>query len=390
MVATTRPTIGFVLEQTLGHVTHSQNLLTNIPRDPSIVAQWGLVEWQTNGLTSRLPLYGTNWTVRAGWRARRQIAQMQRRSPLDALFVHTQVAAVLMPDLLKRLPTVVSLDATPQQYDALGDFYGHATGTSWMEAQKWRLNQQCYRLARHLVTWSQWTKESLISDYGVEADTITVIPPGVNPDEWICPVSRDHRTGAVKLLFVGANLARKGGDLLLETFGRLRDAGLPVELHLVTRDTVAPAPGLFVYNDMAPNSHELKALYHKADIFCLPTLGDCLPMVLSEAGAAGLPLIATDVGAIGEIVRDGESGFLIPVGDGPALEEAVSRLVKDRFLRLKLGVQAMALVQEQYDAQVNAGRLVSLLRDIAGDPAPVSPVHGAPRMNERADITLIA
>ena len=149
-------------------------------------------------------------------------------------------------------------------------------------------------------------------------------------------------------------------------------------------------PGVILHTGLTANSPDLIEQFHLADIFCLPTLGDCLPMVLSEAGAAGLPLIATDVGAIGEIVRDGESGFLIPVGDGPALEEAVSRLVKDRFLRLKLGVQAMALVQEQYDAQVNAGRLVSLLRDIAGDPAPVSPVHSGPRMNERADITLIA
>ena len=73
-----------------------------------------------------------------------------------------------------------------------------------------------------------------------------------------------------------------------------------------------------------PNSPELIELYHGADVFCLPTLGDCLPMVLSEAGAVGLPLVSTDVGAISEIVRDGETGLLVPVGDADALAAALA------------------------------------------------------------------
>ncbi len=80
---------------------------------------------------------------------------------------------------------------------------------------------------------------------------------------------------------------------------------------------------------MQPNSPELIDLYHRSDVFCLPTMGDCLPMVLSEAGAAGLPLVSTAVGAISEIVRDGDTGYLVTPGDVPTLTGRLRDLVVD-------------------------------------------------------------
>jgi len=88
-------------------------------------------------------------------------------------------------------------------------------------------------------------------------------------------------------------------------------------------------------------------------------------MVLSEAGAAGLPLIATDVGAIDEIVRDGETGLLVPPSDGAALTEALRRLAEDTALRERLGAGAKAAVIAEFDATANARRLVDLVLDVA-------------------------
>ena len=112
-------------------------------------------------------------------------------------------------------------------------------------------------------------------------------------------------------------MRRKGGDLLIEAVRALRaEDSLPiVELHLVTGAEVSEEPGVFVHRGLTANSHRLIEQYHLADIFCLPTLGDCLPMVLAEAAAAGLPLVSTDVGAIHEIVVPGVTGALVPPGD---------------------------------------------------------------------------
>lgn len=352
--------IGFVMEQALGHVTHTKNLLSNIPRDPEVRAHWALVPFENGQISARLPVVKSNWTVRSGLRARRALARLNRSTRLDALLFHTQVPAVLAADWVRRFPSIVSLDATPLQYDRLGQFYQHAQGPGWLEGLKWRLNRDCYRAARHLVTWSRWAKQGLIDDYGVPADKITVIPPGVNVRDWLRPTPRADHGGPVRILFVGANLERKGGTLLLEAFRALRPLG--VELHLVTKDTVPAEPGLFVYNDMQPNSAPLKALYHRCDIFALPTYGDCLPMVLSEAGAAGMAVVSTQVAAIPEVVRDGETGLTVPAGDAGALTAALRGLATSAELRLRLGERAVSHIARHYDAQRNAGSLLDLLK----------------------------
>lgn len=352
--------IGFIMEQALGHVTHTKNLQANVPNDPDVRAYWGLIPFEAHGIAARIPLYKSNWTVRAGLRARSAVARIARQTKLDALFFHTQVPAILATSWLRTIPSIVSLDATPLQYDQLGAFYQHEQGPPWMEGLKWRLNRDCYRAARHLVAWGAWTKRGLIADYGVPADKITVIPPGVTVKDWRRPTPRTRHDGPVKILFVGANLERKGGLLLLEAFRSLRPLG--VELHLVTKDTVASEPGLFVYNGMQPNSQPLKNLYHSCDIFALPTFGDCLPMVLSEAGAAGMAVVSTNVAAIPEIVRDGETGLIVPAGDTAALTEALRRLALSPDLRMSLAEHAISHVSREYDAQKNAARLLDLLK----------------------------
>src|SRR5262245_25500266 len=100
---------GFLLEQSLGHVTHGKNLLTNVARDSEVQAHWSLIDFEVTGAARKIPLYRNNWTVRAGVRAYREVARMSRRTKLDALFFHTQVPAILAQRWLHKIPTVVSL-----------------------------------------------------------------------------------------------------------------------------------------------------------------------------------------------------------------------------------------------------------------------------------------
>ena len=89
-----------------------------------------------------------------------------------------------------------------------------------------------------------------------------------------------------------------------------------------------------------------------------------LPQVLCEAGAAGLPLVSTSVGAIGEIVRDNETGLLVPPDDVEALTSSLVALVDQPDLRRRLGAEAAIVVQTTYDAKKNADRLLDLLREV--------------------------
>jgi len=282
------------------------------------------------------------------------------------LFVHTQVAATLMPDVLRRTPSVISLDATPIQYDELGEHYGHSTNGKQVERAKWRLHQSCFARADRLVAWSEWVKTGLVNDYEVPPDKVIVIPPGVDYERWARDPSADrgdHTT--VRILFVGGDLTRKGGHTLISAVRRLRARGVDVELDLVTSEHLASEDGITAHYGLRPNSPELIDLYWRAHIFCLPTLADCLAMVLSEAGAAGLPVVSTDVGALRELVRPEHTGLLVPPGDEAALAEALGRLAADPSLRSRLGANAQRVVREEFNAAKNASRLVELLVDVA-------------------------
>ncbi|HXJ82115.1 MAG TPA: glycosyltransferase family 4 protein [Candidatus Methylomirabilis sp.] len=369
LAAVTVYRIGFIVEQALSHALYGRNLQQHVSGDPDIHAHWELIAWETSGLLRHLPIYRSNWTVRAGLRARRAIARMTAQAQLDALFFHTQVPAVLSMRWVRRVPSIISLDATPLQYDTFGERYRHRVGPAWLEHVKRMVHRRCFRAARRLVAWSDWAKRGLTNEYDVPAEKISVIPPGVDVGAWARPTPRTRHTGPVKILFVGGDLKRKGGEVLLDVFRTVRPLG--AELHLVTRDSVASEPGVFVYNRMEPNSMALRQLYHESDIFCLPTFADCLPLVLSEAGAAGLPLVATDVAGIREIVEDGVTGLLVPVGDARALAVALRALVTNPDLRLEHGARAAKVVAFKFNAQGSTRRLLGLLkRECAAAAAP--------------------
>jgi glycosyltransferase involved in cell wall biosynthesis len=363
----TPPRVGFVLERSLGHITHADNLRHLLPPHTEIELVMMEIPFDVEGWNARVPVFNSNWTVRAGVRASRRIAKANHQKPFDALFIHTQVPAVGSLRWIRKIPTIVSLDATPLQYDELGEHYAHETGGARVERMKWHANRASLRAARHIVTWSEWAKRGVTDGYDIAPDKVTVVPPGVTPSLWTNPDPDRPSDGTVRILFVGGDLERKGGSLLLRAFARLRDElgavpGAPaVELHVVTRAAVPATAGVTVHSNLGPNSAELIALYHRSDVFCLPTRGDCLPMVLSEAGAAGLPLVSTAVAGIPEIVRDGETGLVIPVDDEEALLRALRSLVESPALRRRLGDAARDLVSARYDADKNVGTLVEML-----------------------------
>jgi glycosyltransferase involved in cell wall biosynthesis len=364
-------TVAFILEQTLGHVTHADNLRNLVPRDPRVDAEFCPIPYDVSGWASRVPGY-SNWTVRAGIRARRAIRAVTKTHDVQSLFIHTQVPSILATRWMRRIPTIVSVDATPLQYDQFGAQYAHERSGQRVEGIKWRLNRDAFAAAAHVVSWSEWSKASLIADYAVPAAKVTVVAPGVDIAKWSRPSAPPRHGSPVKILFVGGDLERKGGSLLIEAVRRIRQAAPPqsdaatLELHLATGAHVPSEPGVVVHRGLRPNTTELIALYHDADIFCLPTLGDCLPMVLSEAGAAGLPLVATNVGALPEIVQDGRTGIIVEPGNVECLITALSRLIDDPELRREMGGNAAALVADRFDALKNSTRIVDAVLAIIG------------------------
>ncbi len=354
--------IAFLIEQALGHKTFSQNLQRIAQADPEILAHWWPVAFGPQSSLEKLPGIRHNWSLRGSLQARRLIQQGERA---DLYFFHTQVISLFSagwPGLAA--PVVISLDATPRNYDELGAAYGHRVGNPVVEKIKFGLNRHALQSATRLVAWSEWTRRSLVNDYGVLPARIEVILPGTDVSAWARPAQSLRPVGSkLRLLFVGGDWERKGGPLLLEVFRRsLKDF---YELHIVTsRETRLEAQdSLFVHYDLAPNSPALREQFWLADLFVLPTKGDCVPNVLMEAAAAGLPVVSTSVGAIPELVREGETGFLVAPGDATALSERLLLLAQNPDLRLELASQNRAWAETHFDLARNGQRILNLCKE---------------------------
>ena len=357
------------MEQTLGHVTHFQNLRAAAARQSDVLPTWVPIPFETAGIERLLPAYRANWSVRASVRARRRLAEVLARKEHHALFFHTQVTALFSSRLMRRLPSIISLDATPLNYDSIGAAYGHRPASgSWLDDRKHSLNRNAFLAATALVTWSEWAKSSLVRDYEVPAERVTVIAPGASRGFFTIGEERtSHPARAdrpVRLLFVGADFVRKGGPLLLESARQARTARA-FELHVVTREPVETTAGVIVHRGLRPNSPELMQLFADADAFILPSDGDCLPLVLMESSAAALPSIATSVGAMAEAAVPGRTAIAIAPRDGRALRSAIEAMVDNDELRSRYGAAAFALARARLDGERNGQRILDLIRSIA-------------------------
>jgi len=176
------------------------------------------------------------------------------------------------------------------------------------------------------------------------------------------PAAAVAQNGPLRILFVGGDFQRKGGDTLLAAFQRL-PAGA-AELILVTRSTVEPGEGIIVRNDLQANSAELIALYQSCDLFALPTRAEAFGIALVEASATGLPVVATTVGGVTDIVRDGETGLLVEPDDVDQLAAALQQLLENPDRRQQMGNLARAHVADAFDADKNAAMILQILGEV--------------------------
>lgn len=354
-----KPRVGFAIEQALGHVAYGMGLRRVLERRTDMECVWIEIPFDESGFGA-VPVVGRNWTVRGSLRARIAIEREHRRQALDALFIHTQTIALLSAGLMRRIPTLMSLDATPKNYDTISLAYRDAVHSPSIERAKLLAHRSVMKNAGAFTAWSEWTKQSLVHDYGVASDKVTVVHPGAVLAQFGDPARRKPRhQGPLKILFVGGDFPRKGGDLLVEVARTFPSESL--ELHLVTGADVPAGNGVHVYKGVKPYAPELLRLYAESDVFVLPTRGDCLAVVLGEAMAAGLPIITTNVGAHAEAVEDGKSGFVLAPDDGATLRDRIDRLVRDRDLVFRMGQRARQIGEDRFDMDANANRIAGIL-----------------------------
>jgi colanic acid/amylovoran biosynthesis glycosyltransferase len=209
-----------------------------------------------------------------------------------------------------------------------------------------------------------------------ETDHLGLVRMGVDVTRFAPAAERRaaRAPGPLRLLFVGRLVPEKGPSDLLAAVARLRAAGRDLDVVVVgngpLREQLAAevaAQGLQdVVRLLGPvGQDDLPAWYEWADVFCLPSYAEGVPVVLMEAMATQLPVVTTRIAGIPELVRDGDTGLLVEPGRPELVAAAVERLAAAPAERAELGRRARRRIVEEFQPAENAERLVALWRRTA-------------------------
>lgn len=356
---------------------------------------------------------------------RQQVGYLLRRydtSNLDLVYIHTQTAATSVLDLPRSVPAVVSIDLTWKLAFQESRYLASPFFRPTLE-----LERRIFDRADMIVSFSDWAAASVMDDYKIPASKVQVVrngvtlpPPAVNGHGLDASHANGHRNGhgllngyslygrnghasasglaatavlgsdrngngagylnghanghangngrhdeLLKLGFIGNGFMRKGGDLLL----RVHQEHFADQAHLTLICGDAPRGTADLHNvdvrAQVPWDELMTSVLPGFDLFVFPTRFDYSPYAVIEAMSAGVPVLATRVGAIPEMIQDGHSGFLIEADREAPLVERMHWALSNRSQLPEMGARAKEHADGQYAAALNYPRLLDVLAGVS-------------------------
>jgi D-inositol-3-phosphate glycosyltransferase len=237
------------------------------------------------------------------------------------------------------------------------------------------------RTADRIVAATQAEYAQLLWLYRADRRKVSIVPPGVDASRF-APVPRDTaraavglRAGERMLLFVGRLEPLKAVDTIIEAAKQIRDTDRDelsgVRFVIVGGDQYNPerrrlaglAQSLGVADSIdfvgSKDHTQLPNYYSAAEALLMPSDYESFGMAALEAMASGTPVIASGVGGLQYLIKDGETGFLIPVRDAGALAAKIRQLLADPHNRDRMGVNAAAIARD-YDWPIIADKLTDV------------------------------
>src|SRR3954447_19179631 len=292
------------------------------------------------------------------------VAVWRRAGGCDVVHIHSALA-----------PTVTVLRA------ALLALAGRARGCavvvhahggniqSWLTTPLRRSLLRLAMLPAHRVV-ACWTAGEEALRRVLPAERVMLIDNGVPVDGY---PGREADHDPPRVLYVGLLTPRKGVLDLLEASRLLRERGVAHEMWLLggTPDEGPAAEAevraqldgsVRLLGTRAPE--EMPAEFAAADVFCLPSWWEAMPLSVLEAMATGLPVVATDVGDVGRAVAEGLTGHVVPVRNPEKLADALEPLLADPELRTRMGAAGRARVVERFSSETTARQVSALYAEL--------------------------
>ncbi len=267
-----------------------------------------------------------------------------------------------------------------------------ANGQTLEAQERAQIEAQVMQRVDRIVAATPADKAQMVEFYGAAPATITVVPPGVDLDLFR-PIPRTEARRYVGLtdenerllLFVGRIDPVKGLNVLFEALCLLLRELVPTWRQRICLAVIGGDPeSAEALREEAICLDEVKAryglgemvaflgsrsqdtlpyYYSAADVCVMPSLYESFGLVALEAMACGTPVVASRVGGLPYVVRDGETGLLVQDSDPPALAEGLQRLLSDDELRARLGARALQVARE-YAWQRVAAENLAIYHDV--------------------------
>lgn len=278
------------------------------------------------------------------------------------------------------------ISGIPYSYTAHGP-------SEFFEPHYWRIDQKCARAAFVSAISHYARAQCMIFTPQAHWDRIRIVHCGVIPALYGQPANPDAANpdapdaarqasaplSGPEIVFVGRLAAVKGVAVLIEAMAGLRARHPGARLTLVgdggerqaleAKVRAADLEGM-VHFAGYQDQEGVAAILARADIFALPSFAEGVPVVLMEAMASRLPVIATRVAGVPELVEDGVSGFVVPPGDLDSLMQSLDRLLQDPDLRARMGAAGRAKVMADYDVTAEARWLAQLFAGVQAGALP--------------------
>jgi N-acetyl-alpha-D-glucosaminyl L-malate synthase BshA len=301
-----------------------------------------------------------------------KIVEVSRRERLDVVHAHYAIPHAVSAHLARE---VLAADAggraaAPKLVTTL-----HGTDITLVGSDPSFLPLTRFSIAASdaVTTPSAWLARATHETLGVpDTVAIEIVPNFVDADRFHPAAETRPRPAAPVVVHVSNfRPVKRVGDVV-EVFARLR-AARPVRLRLVGDGPDRPAIeaqvaalGLGADVEFLGERIDLPAVLAEADLFLLPSETESFGLAALEAMACGVPVIASAVGGLPEVIPEGDVGFLCPLGDVAAMAAAASRLFDDAALHRRLSLAARRLAETRYRVEPAVDRYVAVYRRVLG------------------------
>lgn len=264
----------------------------------------------------------------------------------DLVHAHYGFHSALVPAIIKRTPLIITFHRGDVLYEPFRN-------KVYSKLQRFVVSR-----ANSLIAVSSEIKEALIKHLGAHPDKVSVITCGVDTRSFL-PLEKEKKRielgipeDSRVILYVGKLNHRKGVDLLLECAKRMQEA----YFILIGEGKIRASDRNCRFVDPQSN-HTLAKWYSAADVFLLPSRSEGTPVVVLEALSCGIPVVASKVGGIPDLIKDGETGYLVEPENVDMFEEKLRDLLENAEKRRKMGLRGRKDMIENYDSLKIAERI---------------------------------